>query len=123
MCNSAAADSAACVDALSALADVIETRLPQYGSDPQSSYVAQLLHKGSNTFLKKIGEEATEVIIAAKAVDAGAKTSDLVCELADLWFHSMVAMAHYGLRPQDVVDELKRREGISGITEKAQRSV
>lgn len=115
-------DTSHVVDALSALADVIETRLPQNGSDPKSSYVAQLLHKGSNACLKKIGEEATEVVMAAKAVDAGATTTDLVYELADLWFHSMVAMAHYGLRPQDVVDELQRRAGISGITEKSQRS-
>lgn len=109
------------VDALSALADVIETRLPSNGGDPETSYVARLLHKAPDAFLKKIGEETTEVVMAAKDVDAGADKDKLVYELADLWFHSMVAMAHYGLRPQDVINELTRREGLSGLQEKAQR--
>ena len=108
-------------DALARLANVIETRLPAQGGDPDSSYVARLLHKGPDAFLKKIGEEATEVVMAAKDVSAGADKAKLVYEVADLWFHSLVALAHYGLRPEDVIGELMRREGTSGIEEKAQR--
>ena len=108
-------------DALARLANVIETRLPAQGGDPDSSYVARLLHKGPDAFLKKIGEEATVVVMAAKDVSAGADKAKLVYEVADLWFHSLVALAHYGLRPEDVIGELMRREGTSGIEEKAQR--
>ena len=108
-------------DALARLANVIETRLPAQGGDPDSSYVARLLHKGPDAFLKKIGEEATEVVMAAKDVSAGADKAKLVYEVADLWFHSLVALAHYGLRPEDVIGELMRREGTSGIEEKAPR--
>lgn len=108
---------------LTRLADLIETRLPVQGDDPETSYVARLLHKGPDAFLKKIGEEATEVVMAAKDVSAGADKGKLVYEVADLWFHSLVALAHYGLRPEDVVAELERREGISGIEEKALRKV
>lgn len=108
-------------DALARLANVIETRLPAQGGDPDSSYVARLLHKGPDAFLKKIGEEATEVVMAAKDVSAGADKAKLVYEVADLWFHSLVALAHYGLRPEDVIGELMRREGTSGIEEKALR--
>ncbi len=108
---------------LTRLADLIETRLPAQGGDPETSYVARLLHKGPDAFLKKIGEEATEVVMAAKDVSAGADKGKLVYEVADLWFHSLVALAHYGLRPEDVVAELARREGISGIEEKALRKV
>ena len=100
-------------DALARLANVIETRLPAQGGDPDSSYVARLLHKGPDAFLKKIGEEATEVVMAAKDVSAGADKAKLVYEVADLWFHSLVALAHYGLRPEDVIGELMRREGTS----------
>ena len=110
-------------DALARLANVIETRLPAQGGDPDSSYVARLLHKGPDAFLKKIGEEATEVVMAAKDVSAGADKAKLVYEVADLWFHSLVALAHYGLRPEDVIGELMRREGTSGIEEKALRKV
>ena len=99
-------------DALERLADVIESRLPARGSDPERSYVARLLSKGPDAFLKKIGEEATEVVMAAKDVDAGRPRAALVGEMADLWFHAMVALAHYGLRPADVVAELSRREGV-----------
>jgi phosphoribosyl-ATP pyrophosphohydrolase len=83
--------------------------------------VARLLHKGPDAFLKKIGEEATEVVMAAKDVDHGADKSKIVNEMADLWFHCLIALAHYGLRPSDVLDELERREGTSGIEEKALR--
>ena len=106
---------------LTRLADLIETRLPVQGGDPETSYVARLLHKGPDAFLKKIGEEATEVVMAAKDISAGADKGKLVYEVADLWFHSLVALAHYGLRPEDVVAELARREGTSGIEEKALR--
>ncbi|MCO4239935.1 MULTISPECIES: phosphoribosyl-ATP diphosphatase [Acidovorax] len=110
-------------DSLARLADVIESRKPANGGDPDKSYVSRLLHKGPDAFLKKIGEEATEVVMAAKDVDHGADKSKLVYEVADLWFHSMVALAHYGLTPADVLTELERREGTSGIEEKALRKV
>jgi len=110
-------------DALAGLAAVIESRLPARGGNPQSSYVARLLHKGPDAFLKKIGEEATEVVMAAKDVDHGGDRSKVVYEVADLWFHCMVALAHYGLRPADVIAELQRREGTSGLEEKALRKV
>ena len=110
-------------DALARLAAVIESRKPANGGDPEKSYVSRLLHKGPDAFLKQIGEEATEVVMAAKDVDHGADKSKLVYEVADLWFHSMVALAHYGLTPADVLTELERREGTSGIEEKALRKV
>lgn len=109
------------VDALARLAQVIESRKPANGGNPEKSYVSRLLHKGPDAFLKKIGEEATEVVMAAKDADHGASTQPLVGEVADLWFHSMIALAHYGLRPADVVAELVRREGLSGLEEKALR--
>ncbi|MGX5662765.1 phosphoribosyl-ATP diphosphatase [Diaphorobacter nitroreducens] len=108
-------------DALARLAGVIESRKPANGGDPDKSYVARLLHKGPDAFLKKVGEEATEVVMAAKDLDHGADKAKLVYEVADLWFHSMIALAHYGLAPADVIAELERREGISGIEEKALR--
>lgn len=108
-------------DSLARLAAVIESRKPGRGGDPESSYVARLLHKGPDAFLKKIGEEATEVVMAAKDTDHGGDPARLVGEVADLWFHSMIALAHYGLAPADVIAELERREGTSGIEEKALR--
>ncbi|MEP6721700.1 MAG: phosphoribosyl-ATP diphosphatase [Variovorax sp.] len=108
-------------DALDRLAAIIETRLPARGGDPEKSYVARLLHKGPDAFLKKIGEEATEVVMAAKDADHGGDRAKIVNEVADLWFHSMVALAHYGLTPRQVIAELERREGTSGIEEKALR--
>ena len=108
-------------DTLMRLANVIETRKPANGGDPEKSYVARLLHKGPDAFLKKIGEEATETVMAAKDIDNGGDRAKLVNEVADLWFHSMIALAHYGLTPDDVVDELARREGLSGLEEKALR--
>lgn len=110
-------------DPLAALADVIESRLPAHGGNPEASYVARLLHKGPDAFLKKIGEEATEVVMAAKDADHGGDKAKVVYEVADLWFHSMIALAHYGLRPADVIAELQRREGTSGLEEKALRKV
>ena len=108
-------------DSLSRLAALIESRKPVNGGNPEKSYVARLLHQGPDAFLKKIGEEATEVVMAAKDVDHGADPAKLLYEVADLWFHSMIALAHYGLTPADVVAELERREGTSGIEEKALR--
>lgn len=109
---------------LERLASVIESRKPAHGGDPERSYVARLLHRGPDAFLKKIGEEATEAVMAAKDLDAAGTPEarrKLVGEVADLWFHCMVALAHYGLRPADVIAELVRREGTSGIEEKAMR--
>ncbi|HZY16323.1 MAG TPA: phosphoribosyl-ATP diphosphatase [Ramlibacter sp.] len=108
-------------DALARLAEVIESRKPANGGNPETSYVARLLHKGPDAFLKKIGEEATEVVMAAKDADHGGERARLVGEVADLWFHCMVALAHYGLKPADVVAELERREGLGGLEEKALR--
>ncbi len=108
-------------DILDRLAAVVESRKPANGGDPEKSYVSRLLHKGPDAFLKKIGEEATETVMAAKDVDHGGDPSKLVYEVADLWFHSMIALAHYGLTPADVVNELARREGLSGLEEKALR--
>lgn len=108
-------------DVLARLSAVIESRKPEAGGNPDTSYVARLLHKGPDAFLKKIGEEATEVVMAAKDADHGGDRTKIVYEVADLWFHSMIALAHYGLSPADVVAELERREGTSGIEEKALR--
>lgn len=108
-------------DTLARLTQVIESRKPAHGGDPEKSYVARLLHRGPDAFLKKIGEEATEVVLAAKDASAGAPVQPLVNEMADLWFHCMVALAHYGLSSADVLAELARREGLSGLEEKALR--
>ena len=108
-------------DSLAALAAVIESRKVANGGDPEASYVARLLHQGPDAFLKKIGEEATEVVMAAKDADHGGDAHKIVYEVADLWFHSMVALAHYGLSPADVIAELERRLGTSGLEEKALR--
>jgi phosphoribosyl-ATP pyrophosphohydrolase len=103
-------------DTLARLAAVIESRK---GGDPQRSYVARLFHKGTDAILKKVGEEATETVMAAKDGDA----KRIISETADLWFHSMIALAHFGLRPADVLAELERREGLSGLEEAAMRKV
>lgn len=87
------------------------------GGDPDRSYVARLLHRGEDAILKKIGEEATETVMAAKDRDP----ARIVAETADLWFHTLIMLAHYNLTPADVLAELVRREGTSGIEEKALR--
>jgi len=87
------------------------------GADPTTSYVAKLFDKGLDSILKKVGEEATETVMAAKDGDA----QKVVYEVADLWFHTMVALAHFGLQPEDVLRELARREGLSGLEEFASR--
>lgn len=84
---------------------------------PDSSYVAKLFSKGEDAILKKVGEEATEVILASKSGDK----THLVYETADLWFHCMVLLAQHGLTAADVLNELERREGLSGIAEKESR--
>ena len=114
-------DAQAAADILARLAAVIESRKPAHGGDPEKSYVARLLPKGPDAFLKKIGEEATEVVMAAKDVQHGAERGKIVYEMADLWFHCLVALAHFGLTPDAVLAELARREGLSGIAEKAAR--
>ena len=101
-------------DVLQRLAAVLEARK---ASDPDSSYVARLYEKGLDAILKKIGEEATETVMAAKDGDSG----KIVCETADLWFHSMVLLAQQGLGPEDVLNELDRRFGLSGLEERANR--
>ena len=101
-------------DTLSEVAAVLEARK---GADADSSYVAKLYHKGTDAILKKIGEEATEVVMAAK----DGVPEKIVYEVADLWFHSMVLLAQQDLHPDDVLDELQRRFGTSGLVEKASR--
>ncbi len=110
-------------DILNRLAEVIESRKPAAGGDPEKSYIARLFSKGDDAILKKVGEEATETVMAAKDVRHGADADKLVYECADLWFHSMIMLAQYGLKPQQVLDELARREGLSGIEEKANRKL
>jgi len=105
-------------DVLTRLADVLASRLPARGGDAQTSYVARLLAQGPDAFLKKIGEEATELVMAAKD-DAPAR---IVAETADLWFHTLIVLTYYGVRPEDVLQELARRQGLSGLAEKAARA-
>ena len=105
-------------DILAQLAAVIESRKAVNGGDPATSYVAKLFAKGLDAVLKKIGEEATETVMAAKDGDP----AKLVYEVADLWFHSIIALAYFGLKPADVIAELARREGLSGLQEFAART-
>ena len=99
---------------LQQLAEILEQRKLE---SADKSYVASLYAKGTNAILKKIGEEAAETIIAAKDGDK----HQIIYETADLWFHCMVLLAQQGLHPSDVLDELNRRFGLSGLDEKAQR--
>jgi len=101
-------------DTLMRLHAVIEARR---SGDPEKSYVARLFAKGTNAILKKIGEEATETVMACK----DGERTQIVYEMADLWFHSMIALAQFGLTPADVLVELERREGLSGLEEFAAR--
>ena len=102
-------------DVLDKLMEVLETRK---NADPGSSYVAGLYQKGIDAILKKIGEEATETVVAAKSGDK----EQIVYEIADLWFHTLVLLAQQGLAADDVLRELERRFGVSGLEEKASRS-
>ncbi len=106
---------------LQRLAAVIESRKLENGGDPSTSYVARLFSKGDDAILKKIGEEATETVMAAKDARVDGDASKVLYECADLWFHSMVLLAQFNLTPQQVLDELARREGLSGLDEKAAR--
>lgn len=101
-------------DILKRLAAVLEERR---NADPKTSYVAALYAKGLDAILRKIGEEATETVIAAK----GGDQQQIVHELADLWFHTLVLLAEQGLKPDDILMELERRFGLSGLEEKAGR--
>ncbi|MES2317899.1 MAG: phosphoribosyl-ATP diphosphatase [Pseudomonadota bacterium] len=103
------------------LAAIIESRKIANGGDPATSYIARLFAKGDDAILKKIGEEATELVMAAKDARHDGDASKVLYECADLWFHSMVLLAKFDLTPQQVLDELARREGVSGIEEKAAR--
>ncbi len=102
-------------DILNRLADLLEQRK---SADPATSYVAKLYAKGMDSILKKVGEEATETVIAAK----GGKREEIIYETADLWFHTLVMLSHANIKPQDILDELARREGLSGIVEKENRT-
>ncbi|NLJ50758.1 MAG: phosphoribosyl-ATP diphosphatase [Alcaligenaceae bacterium] len=100
------------------LEQVLNSRLPANGGDPDSSYVAKLYHKGEEAFLKKVAEESAEFIMACKDADQ----DKIIYEAADLWFHSLVALTYYGVKPEQVLTELARREGLSGLVEKASRA-
>ncbi|RRJ83136.1 phosphoribosyl-ATP diphosphatase [Aestuariirhabdus litorea] len=106
-------------DTLSALARVLEQRKQ---AAPDNSYVASLHAKGLNKILEKVGEEATETLLAAKDAQRSGQTKDLVYETADLWFHSLVMLSHLGLGPDDILQELERRFDLSGLEEKASRT-
>lgn len=106
-------------DILERLAEVLNTRRH---ADPDSSYVAGLHNQGLDQILKKVGEEAAETLIAAKAAEYGGSTDAVIYETADLWFHTMVMLSHLGLKPEDVLAELDRRFGLSGLEEKASRN-
>src|SRR5690554_2576636 len=105
-------------DVITQLGDILEERK---NASADSSYVASLYHKGLNKILEKVGEEAVETILAAKDAELSDDTSDVVYETADLWFHSLVALAKLGVRPEAVIDELARRFNMSGLDEKAAR--
>jgi phosphoribosyl-ATP pyrophosphohydrolase len=107
---------------LSRLADVIDSRKIENGGDPATSYVSRLFAKGDDAILKKIGEEATELVMAAKDARHDGDPAKVLYECADLWFHTLVLLAKFDLTPQQVLDELARREGVSGIAEKAARN-
>lgn len=105
-------------DILTHLEHVLSSRLPANGGDPDSSYVAKLYHKGQDAFLKKIAEESAELIMACKDADE----EQIIYEAADLWFHSLIALTYHNIKPKQVLQELARREGLSGLVEKASRA-
>ncbi|HSF48531.1 MAG TPA: phosphoribosyl-ATP diphosphatase, partial [Burkholderiales bacterium] len=102
-------------EVLSRLAEVLEARK---SADPEHSYAASLFRKGEDAMLRKVAEESAETLLAAKSGDK----SQIVREIADLWFHTLVLLVYHGLSPGDVLAELERREGVSGIAEKASRA-
>lgn len=105
-------------DILKELGDILEQRKH---ADTGASYVSSLYAKGLNKILEKVGEEATETILAAKDAETSGDNSDLIYETADLWFHSLIMLAHLGETPDSVLKELERRFGLSGLDEKASR--
>jgi len=109
-------------ETLNRVFDVIMSRKLEHGGDPDKSYVSRLFSKGDDAILKKIGEEATETVMAAKDARVDGDASKVLYECADLWFHSLVLLAQFNLTPQQVLDELARREGLSGLDEKASRT-
>ena len=109
-------------ETLNRVFDVITSRKLENGGDPDKSYVSRLFAKGDDAILKKIGEEATELVMAAKDARVDGDASKVLYECADLWFHSLVLLAKFDLTPQQVLDELARREGVSGLDEKAART-
>ena len=126
--NNSAKSGASLDSALDHLADVVDQRREAFKAgqiDPKTSYTALLFSKGDDAILKKIGEEATEAVMAAKdsrqSQLAPEQQKLLVGEMADLWFHCLIALSQFGLRPEDVINELDRRLGTSGIEEKAAR--
>ena len=106
-------------DVLTQLGDILEQRK---AATAEKSYVASLHEKGLNKILEKVGEEATETILAAKDAQVSLDNSDVIYETADLWFHSLVALSHLGERPEAVINELARRFDMSGLDEKASRT-
>jgi phosphoribosyl-ATP pyrophosphohydrolase len=106
-------------DTLQRLAATIESRK---GGDAASSYVSKLFAKGDDTILKKVGEEAVEAVMAAKDARVSGDTAKLVYETADLWFHSLIMLSHFGITVEQVMAELDRRSGVSGLDEKASRT-
>jgi len=106
-------------DTLSALTKILEQR--KHGADAKTSYVAQLHSKGLNKILEKIGEETTETILAAKDAQTSGEKESLICETADLWFHSLVMLSHLECSVDDVLNELSNRFALSGLEEKASR--
>lgn len=106
-------------DILKALDDILEERK---SAEPDSSYVASLYHKGLNKILEKVGEESTEMILAAKDAEHSKDTADLIYETTDLWFHSLVALHQLGVSSQDILAELERRFDLSGLVEKQNRT-
>ncbi|MBT8521885.1 phosphoribosyl-ATP diphosphatase [Polynucleobacter paneuropaeus] len=126
--NNSAKSGSSLDSALAHLADVVDQRRDAFKAgqiDPKTSYTALLFSKGDDGILKKIGEEATEAVMAAKDTRqsqlAAEQQKRLVSEMADLWFHCLIALSQFGLRPEDVIAELDRRLGTSGIEEKAAR--
>ncbi len=108
------------IDILSKLADTLEERKK---ADPDSSYVASLYAKGLDKILEKVGEESFETVLAAKNVEQDSKKRDqVIYETADLWFHNLVMLVALDIRPEEILDELARREGLSGLEEKANRT-
>lgn len=103
------------------LQQLVQTLEERKQADPEKSYVAQLHHRGLNKILEKVGEEATETLLAAKDAAHSGQTDEVIAETADLWFHSLVMLSHLNISHEAVLNELARRMGLSGLEEKASR--